>query len=336
MKFKIKKIKDDKEEEEKKRLEAKIKEENEKKNQTDIAKFMENLEAKEAFNKGQKGDRQQVNIEQEDYKKEVGLAYKTFENKLSQKKSLLSMNEKPKKYEGMVRNYKCLIKALNTHHFEQFRHQFTNFCTQIYKEKGELDFNEKLLSSFADRNDEYRPQTALGLSSKKRANNRTENEKLLNPDEFFKNIICKTLKIPQEKVTSNYFKEFILKQNDEFVKIMDQKEKKEIKFHKTLLKLKKKEPVFPSILKDNYQELVRSTVSEVAFKVRKLESNIKKEKDKSLKKSVTFKKAGTVFGSRPGTAKQISLFSLSKPTDMIAKSPSMIDKKSIAESKNVI
>ena len=117
---------------------------------------------------------------------------------------------------------------------------------------------------------------------------------------------------------------------------MEQKEKKEIKFHKTLLKLKKKEPVFPTILKVNYLELVRSTVSEVAFKVRKLESSLFKEKYKSLKKSFPQKRGVMLQVSRPGTAKQISLFSLNKPVSIISNFPKKIDQKSISESKNVI
>ncbi len=73
-----------------------------------------------------------------------------------------------------------------------------------------------------------------------------EKERQLNPDEYFKTEICKTLKINQNKLAGDYLKKYLKNEKTDIKKTMESKERKEIKFQKDILKMKKKEPLFPA------------------------------------------------------------------------------------------
>lgn len=116
---------------------------------------------------------------------------------------------------------------------------------------------------------------------------KNEGDKLLNPDEYFKSIICNTLKIPQSKIHQNYFKDFLKNRNDAFTKFIDQKEKKEINFLKTLLKLKKRELIFPSKIKSGTNEIIHQERVNVAFKLKMAENLMNKKLQKEFLKTTS-------------------------------------------------
>ena len=112
------------------------------------------------------------------------------------------------------------------------------------------------------------------------------NEKLLNPDEYFKAIICRTLKVPSDQITKNYFKDFLMNRNDNFNKYLEQKEKKEMNFHKTLLKLKQRENIFPSKIKEDAQGLFHQVQTNIAFKFKLAEEKMENSKSSKFSKSI--------------------------------------------------
>ena len=115
-----------------------------------------------------------------------------------------------------------------------------------------------------------------------------ERERQLNPDEYFKTLICGTLQIQEKNLNDKYFKNFFQMKKRNIRHIMEIKEKKELKFQKDILKIKRNELVFPSNLDKDYKEIEKKVKLDVNFRynyAHKLEKFTKKEREnEKLKK----------------------------------------------------
>jgi hypothetical protein len=97
-----------------------------------------------------------------------------------------------------------------------------------------------------------------------------KNEKnVMNPDDYFKGLICNALKIDVKNLHEPYFKKFLNQRKHNTQKIMESKERKELKFCKDLLKMKHKEVALKSGIEKDQGELKLAVQTDVAFRIYK-------------------------------------------------------------------
>ena len=98
-------------------------------------------------------------------------------------------------------------------------------------------------------------------SEKKDSNN------VMNPDDYFKDIICNAFKINKKDLHEPYFKKFLSQRKHNAGKIMEAKERKELRFCKDLLKMKHKEVALKSAIEKDQGELKMAVQTDVAFRI---------------------------------------------------------------------
>ena len=98
---------------------------------------------------------------------------------------------------------------------------------------------------------------------------RTNEKNVMNPDDYFKGLICRTLKMDVKNLHEPYFKKFLNQRKYNVQKIMEAKERKELKFCKELLKMKHKEIALKSGIEKDQGELKLNVQTDVAYRIYK-------------------------------------------------------------------
>ena len=128
---------------------------------------------------------------------------------------------------------------------------------QKKKNKPEIDLNIEESIEY-----DKSPHAPTPVKTKK------EKEKnVMNPDDYFKELICKALKIDVKNLHEPYFKKFLTQRKHNVAKIMESKERKELKFCKDLLKMKHKEVALKAGIEKDKGELKMSVQTDVAFRI---------------------------------------------------------------------
>lgn len=128
---------------------------------------------------------------------------------------------------------------------------------QKRKKKPEIDLNVED-SEELDKS----PLTPMPIKCKKE-----KGKNVMNPDDYFKELICKALKIDVKNLHEPYFKKFLTQRKHNVAKIMESKERKELKFCKDLLKMKHKEVALKAGIEKDKGELKMSVQTDVAFRI---------------------------------------------------------------------